>query len=77
MKFFAATIVLLLLAFSVSMLVSLLIGAAASLVSDEPGMEKVTNELGHRAIAWTCALCGAGLLALFTIEQWWPKWLPA
>lgn len=77
MKFFFATAAVLLSAFGISMLVSLVVGAAASLVSDQPGMEKVTNELGHRAIVWTCAICAGCLLALFTIEQWWPKWLPA
>lgn len=55
-----------------SVVVSLIFGAMASLIADEPGAEHVPTDLGHRAVVWTAGLCFVGVAALITIEEWWP-----
>lgn len=51
-------------ALAVSLIVSIVIGGAASLMSDAPGHEHPITALGHRAIGWACAV---GVLTVSTV----------
>lgn len=72
MKFAAYLLAWALVLLCLSMVVSLIFSAMASLIADEPGQEHQVTDLGHRAVPWTAALCFVGVAALYTIEQWWP-----
>lgn len=51
-------------ALCVSLIISIVIGAMASLVPDRPGAEHPITALGHRAINWAA---GLGLVAVITV----------
>lgn len=54
-------------AFSVSLIVCLIIGAMASLGSDEPGGQALTDT-GHRAVKWACTFGLVCMLAALALE---------
>lgn len=54
-------------AFSVSLIVCLIVGAMASLGSDEPGGQALTDT-GHRAVAWASAFGLVCMLAALALE---------
>ena len=51
-------------ALCVSLIISIVLGAMASLMPDHPGHEAPMTALAHRAITWAA---GLGLVALITL----------
>lgn len=56
-----------LVGFAVSLMVSLIIGAMASIATDEPGGTPMC-ENGHRAVTWGCTIGLVLMLAALVVE---------
>lgn len=63
-----STAALVLAMLSLSAVVSIIIGAMASLTSGRPG-EEAMSAAGHRAVCWVSVLCGVGVLTLLALER--------
>lgn len=53
---------------AIGTVISIVVGAMASVIGDRPGEDPIT-ETGHRAIAWSCTLCLLGIAALLVLEH--------